>query len=56
MTEREKYLTFRIAHLREMLRELETEKRELERERLQHYFDRLETSCQPSRLEHFSHD
>ena len=48
MTEREKYIEHRLGHLREMMRELEAERRELVRQRLNAYFDRLETSCNPA--------
>ena len=56
MTEREKYLEHRITHVRRMLRELESELDDIRQRRIDAYLDRLETSCEPSRLEHISHD
>ena len=53
MTEREQYLDHRIKHLRDMIRELETERQELRCKRngleISEYINRLETSCNPSR-------
>lgn len=49
MTEREKYLEHRIPVVRGMLRELESELREIRERRADAYYQRLETSCNPSR-------
>ena len=46
MTEREKYLNHRIDHLREMTRELEAERAELQRKRIDLYLNQLE-GCRP---------
>lgn len=47
-SEREQFLDHRIPILRKMLDALEAERRDLERERIRHFYDRLE-DCNPSR-------
>ena len=49
MTEREKYIEHRLKHLREMTRELEAEREELRRRRMDAYLDQLE-GCNPREL------
>ena len=49
MTERELFIDHRLRHLREMIRELETEREDLRRARFREaHIDRLELSCNPS--------
>ena len=48
MTEREKYIEHRLKHLREMTRELEAERKEIQGRRMDAYLDHLERGCNPS--------
>ena len=48
MTEREKYIEHRLNHLREMLRELEAEREEIRRRRMDAYLDHMERGCNAS--------
>ena len=48
MTEREQFIEHRLKHLREMMRELERERQEIQRRRMDAYLDRVETSCNAS--------
>ena len=48
MNERERYIEIRLAHLREMIRELEAERDEIQRRRMDAYLDHLERGCNPS--------
>ena len=49
MTEREKYIEHRLKHLREMTRELEAERAEIQRKRMDIYLNQLE-GCNPREL------
>ena len=46
--EYELWLSDRIKHLRPLLAGMEKERRELAGRRIQRYYNRLETSCNPS--------
>ena len=48
MTEREKFIENRLGHLREMIRELEAEREEIRRRRMDAYLDHLERGCNAS--------
>ena len=52
----ELWLWHRIKHLRPLLEGMEAERRELARRRIQGYYNRLETSCNPSREMVKQHD
>ena len=54
--EYELWLWERIKHLRPLLEGMEQERRELARRRIEGYYSRLETSCNPSREMVREHD